>query len=135
MEIDVEKKYIDGEPNAYYKGFVNDNDYYKGYISAMNDLVDVLEAMPIDLFEKIEIPLLKGFLFQVARVCIDYIEEAMDYNKKEMVVGLIDEMGPSEWHKKSKLLFAGVDYDKISQGAELAHEWNRIKEENAAIKK
>ena len=63
MEIDVEKKYIDGEPNAYYKGFVNDNDYYKGYISAMNDLVDVLEAMPIDLFEKIEIPLLKGFLF------------------------------------------------------------------------
>lgn len=105
MNIDTHKKYIDGEPNAYYEEFVADSEFYKGYRTAVDDLAEMLDSMTCDLFEDISVPMLKAFLSQTARVCSDYISETMEYNKNEMVIWLIDKMPASEWSEKRKQLF------------------------------
>lgn len=114
INIDTHEKYIDGEPNAYYEGFVADSDFYKGYRFAMDNLADILDAMPVDLFEDIEIPMVKAILNQTARRCSDYISETMEYDKDEMVMWLIDKMPASEWNKKRTQLF-GSELDSYEK--------------------
>ena len=91
------------------KAFVADSDFYKGYRFAMDNLADILEGMHTDLFEDIEIPIVKTILIQTARRCSDYISETMEYSKDEMVTWLIDKMSASEWSEKRKQLFGAQD--------------------------
>lgn len=115
ININTNDKYVDGEPNAYYKEFVSDNGFYNGYMMAVRDFYELLEVMPSDLFEDIEIQAVRNGLIQVAERCAEYLEGCTDYNVNEMIIALIDKMSAGEWAKKRKQIFGDEKPHEIGE--------------------
>lgn len=120
LEINTNDKYVDGEPNAYYKEFVSDNEFYNGYMMAVRGFYKLLEVMPSDLFGDIEIQQVRTCLIQTAARCAEYLEETTDYNVNEMIISLIDKMSAGEWSKKRNRIFDDEKHDVCSEGTKVS---------------
>ena len=115
ININTNDKYVDGEPNAYYKEFVSDNEFYNGCMMAVRCFYESLEVMPSDLFGDIEIKTVRNGLIQVAERCAEYLEGAVEYDVNEMIISLIDKMPAGEWAKKRKQIFGDEKSHEIGE--------------------
>lgn len=103
----VDEKYIDGEPNPYYREVLRNNLFYKGYCAGVADMFDVLNEEHLEFGCT---PTLLKIFKELSDVYKEEVKESIELFEEEMVICLIDEM-PECVHKMRMKEIYGEEYN------------------------
>lgn len=104
---DVNEKYIDGDPNPYYKGILKSNLYYRGYAAALQDVLDELNDNDYDYGCT---PSLHRIFKEIRDLYDENLRESIEVLEADMIIDLIDGM-PECVHKMRMKEVYGEKYN------------------------
>ena len=94
---DVNEKFIDGEPNPYFREILNDNLYYRGYAAALLEILGSVEREGEDI-EFGCTPSLHQIFKELKELYDKNLRDDIEFLESEMIIDLIDGM-PECVHK------------------------------------